>query len=96
MAIRRRVSALIEMKYRRIASIPQALQETPMDLNEVTYCRSVPDDDPLFSGVPDGSSLVVDGILYVRHGDWLPFLEAVSAASAGGNGASGQRTDSHG
>lgn len=66
-----------------------------MGLNDVTYCRSVPDDDPLFSGVPHGSSLVVDGILYVRRGDWLPFLEAVSAASSG-DGTSGGHSNALG
>lgn len=92
MAISHRMAVL---QHRCIARDPRALQEMIMALNEVTYCRSVPDDDPLFSGVPDGSSLVVDGILYVRSGDWLPFLEALSAASIG-DGASGDLTVSHG
>ncbi|HEY0844080.1 MAG TPA: hypothetical protein VGE12_01850 [Noviherbaspirillum sp.] len=51
-----------------------------MGLSNVSYCRSVPDDDPLFRGVPPGSSLEVDGVLYIRSADWLSFLEAVSAA----------------
>lgn len=52
-----------------------------MGLSEIAYCRSIPDDDPLFKGVPAGSTLEVDGVLYIRRRDWLPFLEALSTAS---------------
>lgn len=51
-----------------------------MALSDIEFCRPVPDDDPLFRGMPAGSTLEADDVLYVRKGDWLPFLEAVFSA----------------
>lgn len=62
-----------------------------MSLNNVRFCRPIPDDDPLFSGVPLGGALEMDGVLYVRLGDWSAFVESISMASTSLNesGSSG-------
>lgn len=40
----------------------------------IEFCRPVPDDSSLFANVPVGHTVKVDGILYVRESEWLPFL----------------------
>lgn len=40
----------------------------------IEFCRPVPDDSPLVANVPNGYTVNVDGILYVKESEWLSFL----------------------
>ncbi len=50
-----------------------------MDEMEIDKCRAIPDNDPIFDGWPKGMTKLMDGIMYVRQSDWLPFLRLLWA-----------------
>jgi hypothetical protein len=43
----------------------------------IEFCRPVPDDSPIFANVPNGHTINVDGILYVKESEWLSFLISI-------------------
>jgi len=43
----------------------------------IEFCRPVPDDSLIFAKVPDGHTINVDGILYVKESEWLSFLISI-------------------
>jgi hypothetical protein len=43
----------------------------------IEFCRPVPDDSPIFASVPNGHTINVDGILYVKESEWLSFLISI-------------------
>jgi hypothetical protein len=43
----------------------------------IEFCRPVPDDSPLFANVPNGHTINVDGILYIKESEWLSFLISI-------------------
>lgn len=50
-----------------------------MRIDPVEFCRPVADDDKLLRGTPIGCCVRLDGILYVRQSEWLPFLEGIQS-----------------
>lgn len=40
----------------------------------IEFCRPVPDDSRIFFNVPNGHTVNVDGIVYVKESEWLSFL----------------------
>ena len=51
------------------------------------FARAVPDDSPLFQGVPEGSCPCIDGILYVPQSRWLKLLADVLRLRSGDEAA---------
>lgn len=43
----------------------------------IEFCRPIPDDSPLLRNVPNGHTLSVDGIVYVKESEWLSFLTMI-------------------